>query len=297
MPACRARRRPAASASPPRDPMSQARCAGLRPRSGTLRAWLTRRRPTEQDRRTTRPPSSSCRRSSRSSAGVRAREPASRSRQPEPPTNRPVTEPVQPTATEPAVSRSPTHAVDDTEEPARSSRCRSRPPPSRYVEDPAPRRARAHERAGPAQGGRPRRGLPTLPAPLAALLGGLVVGRRRLPGSPASPCAAARRSAAPRRAAAPGVRGDLRDPGADGAARRRGARAAAPAAKPGRRASSAVGVLFVVVLLSPQDALFSVVDVPGGPARQRARRSSLAHWVTTTFVEPPPERGPEHDVR
>jgi len=23
----------------------------------------------------------------------------------------------------------------------------------------------------------------------------------------------------------------------------------------------------------------------------------LAHWVTTTFVEPTPERGPEHDVR
>ncbi len=58
----------------------------------------------------------------------------------------------------------------------------------------------------------------------------------------------------------------------------------------------AVGVLFVVVLLTPQDALFSpwmflVVPLVSGAA------FVLAHWVTATFVEPQPEKGPAHDVR
>lgn len=58
----------------------------------------------------------------------------------------------------------------------------------------------------------------------------------------------------------------------------------------------AVGVMFVVVLLTPQDALFSpwmflVVPLVSGAA------FVLAHWVTATFVEPRPEKGPAHDVR
>ena len=58
----------------------------------------------------------------------------------------------------------------------------------------------------------------------------------------------------------------------------------------------AVGVLAVVVLLVPQDALFSawtflVVPVAGAAAY------ALAHWVTHLHVETPPERGPAHDVR
>ena len=58
----------------------------------------------------------------------------------------------------------------------------------------------------------------------------------------------------------------------------------------------AVGVLLVVVLLTPQDALFSpwmflVVPLVSGAA------FVLAHWVTATFVEPRPEKGPAHDVR
>ena len=58
----------------------------------------------------------------------------------------------------------------------------------------------------------------------------------------------------------------------------------------------AVGVLLVVVLLTPQDALFSpwmflVVPLVSAAA------FVLAHWVTATFVEPRPEKGPAHDVR
>lgn len=58
----------------------------------------------------------------------------------------------------------------------------------------------------------------------------------------------------------------------------------------------AVGVMFVVVLLTPQDALFSpwmflVVPLVSAAA------FVLAHWVTATFVEPRPEKGPAHDVR
>lgn len=58
----------------------------------------------------------------------------------------------------------------------------------------------------------------------------------------------------------------------------------------------AVGVLAVVLLLSPTDRLYSawmllVVPVLGAAAYV------LAHWVTTAFVEPRPEKGPEIDVR
>jgi hypothetical protein len=58
----------------------------------------------------------------------------------------------------------------------------------------------------------------------------------------------------------------------------------------------AVGVLAVVMLLTPTDALFSswmrlVVPVLGAAAYV------LAYWVTSAFVEPRPEKGPEVDVR
>jgi hypothetical protein len=58
----------------------------------------------------------------------------------------------------------------------------------------------------------------------------------------------------------------------------------------------AVGVLGVVVLLVPQDALFSawtfvVVPVVGAAAY------ALARWVTHLHVEAPSEHGPAHDVR
>jgi hypothetical protein len=58
----------------------------------------------------------------------------------------------------------------------------------------------------------------------------------------------------------------------------------------------AVGVLAVVVLLTLVEQLFSawmflVVPVIG------AASYVLSHWVTTTFIEPRPEKGPEHDVR
>ena len=58
----------------------------------------------------------------------------------------------------------------------------------------------------------------------------------------------------------------------------------------------AVGVLFVVVLLTPQDALFSPWMFPVVPLVSAAA-FVLAHWVTATFVEPQPEKGPTHDVR
>jgi hypothetical protein len=57
-----------------------------------------------------------------------------------------------------------------------------------------------------------------------------------------------------------------------------------------------VGVLAVVVLLTPQDQLFSAWMFLVVPVLAAAGYL-LANWVTTAFVEPRPERGPEHDVR
>ena len=57
-----------------------------------------------------------------------------------------------------------------------------------------------------------------------------------------------------------------------------------------------VGVVAVVVLLTPADVLDSVWALLVVPVVSAAA-FVLAHWVTTTFVEPTPERGPEHDIR
>ena len=57
-----------------------------------------------------------------------------------------------------------------------------------------------------------------------------------------------------------------------------------------------VGVVAVVVLLTPADVLSSVWSLLVVPVVSAAA-FVLAHWVTTTFVEPTPERGPEHDIR
>ena len=58
----------------------------------------------------------------------------------------------------------------------------------------------------------------------------------------------------------------------------------------------AVGVLAVVVLLVPQDALFSAWTFLAVPV-VGAAAYALARWVTHLHVETPPERGPAHDVR
>ncbi|QWZ07476.1 hypothetical protein KRR39_18835 [Nocardioides panacis] len=58
----------------------------------------------------------------------------------------------------------------------------------------------------------------------------------------------------------------------------------------------AVGVLAVVVLLVPQEALFSAWTFLAVPV-MGAAAYALARWVTHLHVETPPERGPAHDVR
>jgi hypothetical protein len=57
-----------------------------------------------------------------------------------------------------------------------------------------------------------------------------------------------------------------------------------------------VGVVAVVVLLTPADVLSSVWSLLVVPLVSAAA-FVLANWVTSTFVEPTPERGPEHDIR
>ena len=150
--------------------------------------------------------------------------------------------------------------------------------------------------SGPGQrkAARPRRGLPTLPAPLAALLGGLVVGAAGagLTWVSLTGCDA--------------IRGTESCGGAGVLVILvilvlmvlLGGLVLALLHLNDAKATSflAVGVLFVVVLLTPQDALFSpwmflVVPLVSGAA------FVLAHWVTATFVEPQPEKGPAHDVR
>ena len=85
----------------------------------------------------------------------------------------------------------------------------------------------------------------------------------------------------------------------------------------------AVGVLCVIVLVTLDAGTVLAVDVPGraDPRRRRLRALALghhhvhradprgraptttyaelrlSHWVTTTFIEPTPEDGPDHDVR
>jgi hypothetical protein len=58
----------------------------------------------------------------------------------------------------------------------------------------------------------------------------------------------------------------------------------------------AVGVLCVIVMLTLMQQLYSpwmflIVPILSAGA------FVLSHWVTTAFIEPTPEDGPEHDVR
>ena len=57
----------------------------------------------------------------------------------------------------------------------------------------------------------------------------------------------------------------------------------------------AVGALAVIAMLTAADqaSVWTFVAVP----LLCALTYLLATWVTTTYVEPQPERGPEHDVR
>jgi hypothetical protein len=147
---------------------------------------------------------------------------------------------------------------------------------------------------GQRKAARPRRGLPTLPAPLAALLGGLVVGAfgAGLTWVSLTGCDA--------------IRGTESCGGAGVLVVfvilvlmvLLGGLVLAMLHLNDAKATSflAVGVLFVVVLLTPQDALFSVWIFLVVPLVSAAA-FVLAHWVTATFVEPQPEKGPAHDVR
>jgi hypothetical protein len=148
--------------------------------------------------------------------------------------------------------------------------------------------------AGQRKASRPRPSLPTLPASLAALLGGLVVGAfgAGLTWVSLAGCDAIRGTES---CGGPGVLvifvilvlmvllGGL---------------LLALLHLDDARATSflAVGVLFVVVLLTPQDALFSPWMFLVIPLTSAAA-FVLAHWVTATFVEAQPEKGPTHDVR
>lgn len=202
-----------------------------------------------------------------------------------------VAEPVRPSAPEPAPEPTVTPA-EDTEETR---------PFVPVAEPTATNGAYTEEAAGepttePGQrkAARPRRSLPTLPAPLAALLGGLVVGAfgAGLTWVSLTGCDA--------------IRGTESCGGAGvlvifvilALMVLLGGLVLALMHLNDAKATSflAVGVLFVAVLLTPQDALFSpwmflVVPLVSGGA------FVLAHWVTATFVEPQPEKGPAHDVR
>jgi hypothetical protein len=205
----------------------------------------------------------------------------------------PVTEPVRRPAPEPEPEPEPTVTpAEDTEETR---------PFVPVAEPTATNGAYTEEAAGepttePGQrkAARPRRSLPTLPAPLAALLGGLVVGAfgAGLTWVSLTGCDA--------------IRGTESCGGAGvlvifvilALMVLFGGLVLALLHLNDAKATSflAVGVLFVVVLLTPQDALFSpwmflVVPLVSGAA------FVLAHWVTATFVEPQPEKGPAHDVR
>ena len=205
----------------------------------------------------------------------------------------PVTERVRPTAPEPA----PEPALTPDEDTEETRPFVPVPEPTAtngaYAEEPAGAPEPASE-PGQRKAARPRRGLPTLPAPLAALLGGLVVGAvgAGLTWVSLTGCDA--------------IRGTESCGGAGVLVILvilvlmvlLGGLVLALLHLNDAKATSvlAVGVLFVVVLLTPQDALFSpwmflVVPLVSGAA------FVLAHWVTATFVEPQPEKGPAHDVR
>jgi hypothetical protein len=209
----------------------------------------------------------------------------------------PVTEPVPPPAAEPA------HEPEPAVTPARDIE-ETRPfvaAPERtgtngvYGEEPAdePASEPASE-PGQRKATRPGRGLPSLPAPLAALLGGLVVGAFGvgLTWVSLTGCDA--------------VRGTESCGGAGVLVVfvilvlmvLLGGLVLTLLHLKDARATSflAVGVLFVVVLLTPQDALFSAWMFLVVPLVSAAA-FVLAHWVTATFVEPQPEKGPAHDVR
>ena len=209
----------------------------------------------------------------------------------------PVAEPVRPPAPEPA--REPEPAVTPAADTEETRPFVSAPEPAAtngaYAEEPVGEsEAEPASEPGQRKASRPRPSLPSLPAPLAALLGGLVVGvfGAGLTGVSLTGCDA--------------LRGTESCGGAGVLVIfvilvlivLLGGLVLAMLHLNDAKATSflAVGVLFVVVLLTPQDALFSVWMFLVVPLVSAAA-FVLAHWVTATFVEPQPEKGPAHDVR
>jgi hypothetical protein len=206
----------------------------------------------------------------------------------------PATEPLPPTAPEPAPEPEPAATpAEDTEHTRPFVPLPERPAEDGYAEEPTDEVEPASE-PGQRKAARPRPTLPTLPAPLAALLGGLVVGAfgAGLTWVSLTGCDA--------------IRGTESCGGAGVLVILvilvlmvlLGGLVLAMLHLNDAKATSvlAVGVLFVVVLLTPQDALFSVWMFLVVPLVSAAA-FVLAHWVTATFVEPQPEKGPAHDVR
>ena len=207
----------------------------------------------------------------------------------------PVTEPVPPPAPEPA--REPEPVVTPAADTEETRPFVSVPEPAAtngaYAEGHTDEAEPASE-PGQRKASRPRPSLPSLPAPLAALLGGLVVGvfGAGLTWVSLTGCDA--------------LRGTESCGGAGVLVTfvilvlmvLLGGLVLAMLHLNDAKATSflAVGVLFVVVLLTPQDALFSVWMFLVVPLVSAAA-FVLAHWVTATFVEPQPEKGPAHDVR
>jgi len=210
---------------------------------------------------------------------------------------KPVTEPVRPPAPEPAREPEPALTPAEDAEETRPVVPVPEPPATEadYAEEPSDEvAAEPTSEPGQRKAPRPRRGAPSLPGPLVALLGGLVVGAfgAGLAWVSLTGCDA--------------VRGTESCGGAGVLVIfvilvlmvLLGGLVLALLRLNDAKATSflAVGVLFVVVLLTPQDALFSTwmfVVVP----LVSAAAFVLAHWVTATFVEPQPEKGPAHDVR
>lgn len=210
----------------------------------------------------------------------------------------PVAEPVRPPAPEPAREPEPAvTAAEDTEDTEETRPFVSVPEPAAtngaYAEGHTDEVEPTSE-PGQRKASRPRPSLPSLPAPLAALLGGLVVGvfGAGLTWVSLTGCDA--------------LRGTESCGGAGVLVIfvilvlmvLLGGLVLAMLHLNDAKATSflAVGVLFVVVLLTPQDALFSVWMFLVVPLVSAAA-FVLAHWVTATFVEPQPEKGPAHDVR
>jgi len=209
----------------------------------------------------------------------------------------PVTEPVQPPAPEPARGPEPAFTPSDDTEDTRPVVPVPEPPAIEddYAEEPTAEGApEPTSEPGQRKAARPRRGAPSLPGPLVALLGGLVVGAfgAGLAWVSLTGCDA--------------IRGTESCGGAGVLVIfvilvlmvLLGGLVLALLRLNDAKATSflAVGVLFVVVLLTPQDALFSAWMFLVVPLVSAAA-FVLAHWVTATFVEPQPEKGPAHDVR